>query len=519
MRPGIQRSTSKRLGPMILLVLGCLAGWCGDDADALAGYGPLYDRFELTLETGQRTEIAGPLFFNQEREDDFIWGIPPLFVYATNRTADAEEMDFLYPLWTFDRFGDQKRWQFFQIFNQSVGEYQDETIRNRITVFPFYFHQRSTNPEQNYTALLPLYGRLVNRLYYKEIDFVLWPLWVKTLREGTVAPTPETEFVAPFFRWREERRVDVTTYNLIAPLFHYREGPGLKGWQALPFFSWERKDITTRTNKWGEEELLPGHRRLTVLWPIFISQDRNLGTPNEEQVRAVLPFFSTLRSPYRDSSTYLWPIGLTLTDDRARHYKEVGAPWPLIVFAHGEGKTTRRVWPLFSHASNASLESAFILWPVWKYNAIHAETLDRRRGRILWFLFSNTVEQNKETDEFRRRVDFWPLFTHRKEMDGSTRLQVLAPLEPILPNIDSIERDYSPLWSLWRSEANPQTGATSQSLLWNLYRRESSPQSKKCSLLFGLFQYQSNAERTRVRLFYIPFGGGRPPKGPEDPGR
>jgi hypothetical protein len=94
-------------------------------------------------------------------------------------------------------------------------------------------------------------------------------------------------------------------------------------------------------------------------------------------------------------------------------------------------------------------------------------------------------------------------------MDGRTRLQVGAVLEPLLPNIDSIERDWSPLWSFWRSESNPRDGATSQSLFWNLYRRESSPKGKKCSLLFGLFQYQSRAEGSRVRLFYIPFGSGK----------
>jgi len=30
------------------------------------------------------------------------------------------------------------------------------------------------------------------------------------------------------------------------------------------------------------------------------------------------------------------------------------------------------------------------------------------------------------------------------------------------------------------------------------------PVSKKCSLLFGFFQYQSDSEMKRIRLFYIP---------------
>jgi hypothetical protein len=493
----------------VLLASLCAGGSVQAADDPVFNSGLAYDRFDLTIQSGTRTEIGGPLFFNQDDEEYFTWGFPPLFVYSTNKLVDSEEMDFLYPLWTYDRFGDQKRWQFLQIINHSTGDFQDETVRRKLTLFPFYFHRKSTDPEQNYTAVWPFYGRLVNRLYYRQIDFAMWPIWVKTQREGTVSRSPEEEFTSPFFRWREQRRVDVTTYNVLAPFFHYREGPGLKGWQALPLFSWERKAVTHRADKWGDEEMVPGHRHLTILWPLFFSQDRKLGTLNEEKFRAFLPFFSILRSPYRDSSTYLWPIGLTITEDRARQYKEVGLPWPFIVFAHGEGKTTKRVFPIASYSCNGPLESRFILWPVWKYNAIHAETLDRRRGRVLWFLYSNTVEENKDTGDFRRRVDFWPLFTHRKEMDGRRRLQVLALLEPFMPNIDSVERDWSPLWSIWRSESNPKTGARSRSLLWNLYRRESAPDSRKCSLLFGLFQYQSSADRSRVRLFYIPFGGGK----------
>jgi hypothetical protein len=96
------------------------------------------------------------------------------------------------------------------------------------------------------------------------------------------------------------------------------------------------------------------------------------------------------------------------------------------------------------------------------------------------------------------------VFTWRADREGRERLQVLAPVEPILPNNKSIERNWSPLWSLWRAEADLQTGARSQSLLWNVYRREETPEARKCSLLFGLFRYQSSAAGTRWRLFPLP---------------
>jgi hypothetical protein len=88
---------------------------------------------------------------------------------------------------------------------------------------------------------------------------------------------------------------------------------------------------------------------------------------------------------------------------------------------------------------------------------------------------------------------------------------VLALSETFFPRHKSMERDYSPLWSVWRSEKNPRAGASSQSLLWNLYRRDATPDSRKCSLLFGLFQYQSSAAGKRMRLFYIPLSREKAP--------
>jgi hypothetical protein len=132
------------------------------------------------------------------------------------------------------------------------------------------------------------------------------------------------------------------------------------------------------------------------------------------------------------------------------------------------------------------------------------------RVRICFFLYADLTEKNTETGAARQRTYCWPLFTRHRDFDGNSRLQVLALLEPFFSGSKSIERDYSPLWSVWRSEENPRAGAASQSLLWNLYRHEATSAAKKCSLLFGLFQYQSSPEGNRMRLFYIPLGRASP---------
>ena len=136
----------------------------------------------------------------------------------------------------------------------------------------------------------------------------------------------------------------------------------------------------------------------------------------------------------------------------------------------------------------------------------------RERTRGLFFLYSDVREANTDTGAARERHDFWPLFTHRVDMNGNERLQILAPLEPFLPGNKGMERNYSPVWSLWRAENNPKTGARSQSLLWNLYRRDATAESSHCSLLFGLVQREKTSAGSRWRLFHLPRSESRIPE-------
>ena len=476
-----------------LLALISLAAMRGSSAGDVT-LGPLYQEFHLTLAPGHRQEALGPLYYDEQREEVRTFAVPPLFSWTEDTGTDSSEFDFLYPILTYDRFGQEKRWQFLQVLNFSGGKSNAGSDDHRLTLFPFYFQQRSSDPAKNYTAFIPFYGHLKNRLLRDEVKFVLIPLYLQS------------------------RKRDVVTDNYVYPFFHLRRGNGLNGWQFWPLVGREHKTVTTRTNIWDELETIPGHDKFFAAWPFFLRQDTGLGTDNPERHRAVLPLFTTLRSPRRDSSTYLWPFGLTLTEDREKKYHEWGLPWPIIVFTRGEGKTTSRLWPLFSQSHNDTVQSDFYLWPVYKFNRIRSEPLDRQRTRLLFFLYSDLSEKNTETGgEFRRR-DAWPLFTARRDFAGHERWQILSILEPLLPNSKSIERNYSPLWSLWRAEKDTRSGATSQSALWNLYRRDTTLESKKYSLLFGLFQYQSGAAGKRWRLFYVPIGkmktSGPPPHRP-----
>src|SRR6267154_724065 len=133
--------------------------------------GPLFDHFDLTLEPGERNEAAGPFFYSEQKDSQHLWAVPPLFSWTRDPGIDSEEIDFVYPILTYDRYGEQYRWQLFQLLSLTGGPTQTESHRDRFTLFPVFFHQRSSDTNEGYTAFFPFYGHLNHRLFRDDVWF------------------------------------------------------------------------------------------------------------------------------------------------------------------------------------------------------------------------------------------------------------------------------------------------------------------------------------------------------------
>lgn len=425
--------------------------------------------FDLTMDSGSRREVLGPLYYDQFSEGRRTIAVPPLFSWLNDPGLEYREFDVLYPFLTYDRFGDESRTQLFQLLSLSDSGTANDDVRRKFTIFPIYFHQRSTNSASNYTALFPIYGTLQNRIFKDEIQFALFPLYAKT------------------------RKKDVVTRNYLYPFFHLREGTSLRGWQLWPLVGDEIRDPHTITDGFGDEVFVPGERISFAAWPFLLRKHAGIGGTNELRETSVLPLFSMTRSPARDATSIGWPF-FRYTDHKEKRFREWGFPWPFWGIARGEGKYMNRVWPFFSVAYNESIRSEWYGWPIWKRNTADVEGLFRQRTSVFFFLYNDLIERNPKTGAEMHRRDLWPFFQYRKQRDGRERLQVLALLEPLLPNNKSMERNWSPLWSLWRSEKHPETGRRSDSLLWNLWRREISDEERSNSYFFGLLRHRKTAD-------------------------
>ncbi|MCB1126381.1 MAG: hypothetical protein KDM81_07795, partial [Verrucomicrobiae bacterium] len=249
-----------------------------------------------------------------------------------------------------------------------------------------------------------------------------------------------------------------------------------------------------------------GHEKSFVLWPFYVRGDQGMGTTNAMHQRMMLPFYSVQLSPARDSRTYFWPFGVTLSEDREIGYRQTAVVWPFFIRARGPGKQEDRLWPFYGQTRYEELTSRFFLWPLVAQRRVSRGPLKRDIDQVGLVLFNSTRERNEQTGQTQKRTGLWPLFLWKRDWEGLESFQCLAPLSALMPKNASIARTYAPFFALWRSEKNGQTGASSQSVLWNLYRRERTPEKRKSSFLFGLFQYESGSAGKRVKLFFIPFG-------------
>ena len=448
-----------------------------DPGAASRDFGPFLQDIRLTLEPGDGVEAAGPFYFSHETPEEERWGLPPLVTATTSADGERAQWFVLPPIFSWRKYNQDHRWQVLQLISGGGLDKIDEPGVKRFSVFPFVFYQDSPDPAHDFWALFPLYGTVRNRLFRDEIDIVAFPLWMKS-RKGTT-----------------------TTHNVAFPIFHWREGVGLKGWQAWPLVGHEHLDPGTRVNLAGDQELVPGHDKTFALWPFWFRNRLGLGSSNVVRVDATIPLYYVERSPLRDHTEIGFPF-FSWTDDRGQKYRQWNVPWPFVSFARGEGKTLDRVLPLFSVGHTATYDSQLYLWPAYRRRHTKTQYYDRERWQIGVVLYAELTEGNPQTGQYLHRKDSWPLFSWSRDKDGKERLQALALIEPMRRGL-GVERNWSPVWSLWRQERDTKSGAEMQSLLWNLYRRESADGTTKGSLLFGLVQYEKSPAGRRWRWFHL----------------
>jgi hypothetical protein len=425
-------------------------------------------------------EGAGPFLFSGPTpgpDAGTARGFRPFYVRITE--GGSVRTDILYPLFFYRKYPDSYKWSVLNLIN---GEGIDASVAKtggptdkHFDVWPFYFSHETKESVDTYHALLPIYGTIKYRLGFDRLSWVLFPLYVQTLKKGrtsTYVPWPFVKVV----------RGSENGFGLW-PLFGATKGPGPV---RHSFFLWPLGWDNVLEPKPSEPEDAPLRKEF-----------------------GFIPFYTRETAQGFVSVNYGWPF-FGYTDQTLPHrYVEKRYFWPFAVQGKGDDRLVDRWGPFYTHSNVDGADSTWVLWPLWHQKKWADDDIAQTKTQfyyfLYWSLYQRSVSRPWIAPAYKRHI--WPLFSVWDNGAGSRQLQVLSPIEVFFPSNPDMREVWAPLFSVYRYDHRP-TGETRTSLLWNAvtWRRNPTEGLVEFHLgpLFGMHKAPSGASLT---ILGFDFGG------------
>ncbi len=427
--------------------------------------------------------LLGPIVKYESKADEYDVALRPLFYHSAATDREACLTDVLFPVFQYKRDENTRSFNIFRLINFETERGSDNN-GSSFSIFPLVLYRKAESRPTS-LSIFPFGGKLYDRFGRDEISYALWPLYITTLKRQTRVKN----YLWPFFATISGDRPDEKGYK-VWPLYGHAEKPGV-------------------------------YRKTFLLWPFWFNYDERMNTADPVSKRYFFPFYLYRESPNLSRRTVLWPF-FSYLDDRVKGYTEWNYPWPFWQKAEGDFKHGWKFLPFASDMTRNDNRTRWFLWPLVKYENQRYDEMTRRKLKIFFFLYRDLKETYIEPERERyRRTLLWPLFGYQKKK-GVSHFYTLALIEPLAPDSEGVERNWSPLWRIYQKKWD-DNGNSVTSLLWNLYWSEfrndaaawelfplfswrQEEDQKKWSFLKGLIGYESDAGGRRLKLFYIPWG-------------
>ena len=344
---------------------------------------------------------VGP--FYEQRPDDGYYALRPLYA------QEGDVTDIVWPLFTKHETWWRALWFI---------HYQDTGEDSQFDLMPLWFNGE-TRAGETYWGLFPLYGHHPHFLLVHDLDFALWPLWMRYRMPRPSEDRWMTSNVVlfPFFHWRDDGSWGVW------PLYgvgHQRESDHC--YALWPIVTWANyrsdRDTSGAGYSWW-------------VWPLYGSVERE----RESQTMFIPPFFGYAETP---------------------HVKRWRLPWPIIEWERGTKRDRTSIFPLWESVADK------------RYSDGQVEARTTRFGYKLVELYDTETRvfpfwASRKDGSYLR---VWPFYEHEETDDGTTHGSVLS-LMPIrwVPQID---RNWAKFWTFYENASTLLY--TDHSLLWGLIR-------------------------------------------------
>ena len=443
---------------------------------------PLVDYRESPREGYSNLSLLGPLFKFQQRKDDRDLAVRPFFYRTSNVKDKGAATAYLYPLASSESSPEVSTVQVLKLYQKNIYRKDEEEKQEKGTMlFPFYISGRSEKYGP-YTSVFPLYGDIYERFWRDEYHYVLFPLYGRTVKNGT------------------------TNRNYLYPFFSTTEGEKESGFQFWPLYGQSAKEGV--------------YRKRFMLWPFYLQEQSGLDTDNPTRKLYLLPLYAATDSPKVTARYYLWPF-FGHKQEREGNREEWDYFWPFVRTIRGDTRSLDSFLPFYSRDENKGARKLWYMWPLYKHEETDSAVFRQERDRVLYFLYWDSRESWPKDGASRHRTAFWPFFIFNRDERGIKSLSLPALVEPVLDK-EGIERSWAPFWRLYQQRWNDK-GDSAVSFLWNLYWHEqrdeelayeffpalayrSGHTSADLKLLKGFVHYRNETGGKSLSFFWLPFG-------------
>lgn len=424
-----------------------------------------------------KTKALGPLLERSEGpEESSFSAFRPFYSISEFPSHEIVRREFLWPFAYVRNFKQQRAWHVLIMAHGTNFDVDDRDSRYRIRILPFYFQGRSAHGE-NYLAFFPLAGRMHETLGRDQVDFVLFPIWMRHSVN------------------------EVVTNEWLFPIISRTTGPRDSRFRVFPFY--------------GSSEREGQYSKRFVLWPIW-TQAEWYRDGHSGSGYILFPLWGRTETEL-ESTWYVLPPFFRFTRGDKRDLTH--APWPIYQRIVGDNIDRLYIWPLWGRHNTPNRESMFFLWPLAQTERIDRGHTEKTRTRVVPFYYHYREDwksaPREEDDNISRYFKLWPLLSYERDGDDS-QFNTLS----LWPGRDpgQIERNWAPLWSIYTRSTTADRSESE--LLWGIYRSEQredwssrtifplaswnrGPEKRGWSILNGLAGYQKNGKSSSWQFLYL----------------
>jgi len=293
-------------------------------------------------------------------------------------------------------------------------------------VMPLYWQGR-TRPSaelpagESYWGLFPIWGHHPHFLLVEDLDFCLWPVWMR------------------YKRLRPAERRYLTTNAVLWPFVHWRDDGS---WGFWPFYVCNRQRESYHQ---------------TVLWPLitWARYERDRDTGGEGYSWMVWPLFAKVERERERQTMFLPPLFSYAETAHGWRYR---LPWPIFEYEHDSDRDRISVFPLWERDTIRNYGDGSVKGVITRFGWKLVE-LYPHETRVFPFWVSN------RRDGYFRLWPFWEGMN--LDRAGEVRWHGSLALMPIRW-VAAVDRNWAKFWTLYENVETPCY--TDHSLLWGIIR-------------------------------------------------